>query len=125
MSILGIESLFCNSSEYIPRGHEICVLKGYLPSHSCVCAWALHCVSHGRPRVMLWTVAASRLCPWESPGKNTAVRCHPLLQGIFPIQGSNSHLLYLLHWQECCLALTHPAKTTSIYIEALYQIVKM
>ena len=39
------------------------------------------------------------LCPWNSPGKNTGMGCHPLLQGIFPIQGSNPHLLHLLHWQ--------------------------
>ena len=32
----------------------------------------------------LWTVA--RLCPWDSPGKNTGVGCHFLLQGIFPTQ---------------------------------------
>ena len=29
-------------------------------------------------------------------GKNTGVGCHFLLQGIFPTQGSNSHLLCLL-----------------------------
>ena len=29
------------------------------------------------------------LYPWDSPGKNTGVGCHFLLQGIFPIQGSN------------------------------------
>ena len=29
------------------------------------------------------------LCPWDSPGKNTAVGCHFLLQGIFPTHGSN------------------------------------
>ena len=29
------------------------------------------------------------LCPWDSPAKNTGVGCHSLLQGIFPIQGSN------------------------------------
>ena len=23
-------------------------------------------------------------CPWDSPGKNTGVGCHCLLQGIFP-----------------------------------------
>ena len=34
------------------------------------------------------------LCPWNSPGKN--IEDHSLLQGIFPTQGSNSHLL---HWQ--------------------------
>ena len=39
------------------------------------------------------------LCPWDSPGKNTGVHCHALLQGIFPTQGLNLHLLCLLHWQ--------------------------
>ena len=35
---------------------------------------------------------ARLLCPWESPGKNTRVACHALLQGIFPSQGSNPGL---------------------------------
>ena len=39
-----------------------------------------------------WTVAYQRLCPWNSPGKNTGVGSHSLLQGIFPTQGSNSGL---------------------------------
>ena len=30
----------------------------------------------------------------DSPGKNTGVGCHVLLQGIFPIQGSNPGLLH-------------------------------
>ena len=30
----------------------------------------------------------------DSPGKNTGVACNALLQGIFPIQGSNSGLLH-------------------------------
>ena len=34
------------------------------------------------------------LCPGDSPGKNTRVGCHALLQGIFPIQGSNPALLH-------------------------------
>ena len=33
------------------------------------------------------------LCPWASLGKNTGVGCHALLQGIFPTQGLNLHLL--------------------------------
>ena len=37
-------------------------------------------------------------CPWDSPGKNTGVNCHALLQGIFPTQGSNLCPLCLLHW---------------------------
>ena len=37
------------------------------------------------------------LYPWESPGKNTDVACHFLLQGIFLTQGLNLHLL-LVRW---------------------------
>ena len=32
------------------------------------------------------------LCPWDSPGKNTGVGCHFLLQGVFLTQGSNPGL---------------------------------
>ena len=32
------------------------------------------------------------LCLWNSPGKNTGVGSHSLLQGIFPTQGSNPGL---------------------------------
>ena len=35
----------------------------------------------------------------DSPSKNTGVGCHTLLQGIFPTQGSNLCLFYLLNWQ--------------------------
>ena len=31
----------------------------------------------------------------DSPGKNTGVDCHALLQGIFPIHGSSPGLLHL------------------------------
>ena len=33
------------------------------------------------------------LCPWASPGKNTGVGRHFLLQGMFATQGSNPHLM--------------------------------
>ena len=42
---------------------------------------------------------AGSICPRDSPGKNTGVGCHVLLQGIFPTHEWNSHLLHLLHWQ--------------------------
>ena len=32
---------------------------------------------------------ARLLCPWDSPGKNTGVGCHALIQVIFLTQGSN------------------------------------
>ena len=37
------------------------------------------------------------LHPWDFPGKNTAVGCHFLLQGIFPTQGSNPSLPHCRH----------------------------
>ena len=48
------------------------------------------------------------LCPWDSPGKNTGVGCHALLQGIFPTQGWNPFLLRLMYWQAGSLPLAPP-----------------
>ena len=54
---------------------------------------------------------AKLLCPWDSPGKNTGVGCHFVLQGIFPTQGLNLYFLCLLHWQVGSLPLApHIAK---------------
>ena len=52
----------------------------------------------------------------DSPGKNTGVGCHALLQGIFPTKGSNPSLLCLLHWQACSLPLVPPGKPRKVYI---------
>ena len=41
--------------------------------------------------------------PWNSPGQNTGVRSHSLLQGIFPTQGSNPGLLHC-RWILYCLS---------------------
>ena len=53
---------------------------------------------------------AKLLCPWASLGKSTGVGCHALLQGIFPPQGWNRHLLNFLHWQVGSLPLAPPGK---------------
>ena len=37
----------------------------------------------------------------DSPGKNTGVDCHALLQGIFPSQGSNPGLLHCRQFLYC------------------------
>ena len=61
----------------------------------CVCVCARSVVSNSLPPHGL---QPTRLfCPWDSPGKNTGVGCHTLLQGIFPTQGSNLNLSHLLH----------------------------
>ena len=44
------------------------------------------------------------------PGKNTGEGCCALLQGIFPTQQSNPHLLLLLHWQAGSLPLVPAGK---------------
>ena len=58
-----------------------------------------------------WLQFTRLLCPWSSPGKNTGVGHHSLLQGIFLIQGSN---LCLLHCRQILYHLSHqgsPKKT--------------
>ena len=58
-----------------------------------------------------WSVAD--LCPWNFPGKDIGMGGHSLLQGILPTQGSNLHLLHLLHWQAGSLPLAAPGKPVS------------
>ena len=50
---------------------------------------------------------ATLLCPWDSPGKNTGVGCHALLQGIFPTQGS---IPGLRHCRQILLLSEPPGK---------------
>ena len=75
-----------------------------------LCACMLSHFSRVRLFATLWTVACRLLCPWDSPGKNTGVGCHALLQGTFLTQGSNPCLLSLLHWQVGSLPLAPPGK---------------
>ena len=52
----------------------------------------------------------------DSPGKNTGVDYHALLQGIFLTQGLNPRLLCVQHWQAGSLPLAPPGKPIYIYI---------
>ena len=53
----------------------------------------------------------------DSPGKNTGVGRHALLQGSFPpIQGSILHLFRLLHWQADPLPLAPPGKPQTLVV---------
>ena len=53
--------------------------------------WKRKCVS----RLIVSTFCdPMRLCPWDSPGKNTGVGCRSRLQGIFPTPESNPGLLH-------------------------------
>ena len=62
----------------LPASLGLCLLRQLLSHFSCVQL----CVTP-------WTVAPRLLHPWDSPGKNTGVGCHALLQGILPTQGWN------------------------------------
>ena len=48
--------------------------------------------------------SARLLCPWDTPGKNIAVGCHALPQGIFPTQRLNPGLL---HCRQILYCLSH------------------
>jgi len=50
------------------------------------------------------------LYPWDTPGTNTGVGCHTLLQGVVQTQGSNLCLLCLLFLQASSLPLAPPGK---------------
>ena len=61
----------------------------------CVCVCVCVCVRVRAHSVMSDSLQpcgpkpARLLCPWASPGKNTGVGCHVLLQRIFPTRGWN------------------------------------
>ena len=77
------------------------------------------CVLNLLSRVRLFATLglepARLLCPWDSPGKSTGVNCRVLFLGIFLTQGSNPHLLHLLHWQAGSLPLVPPGKPKNQY----------
>ena len=55
------------------------------------------------------------LYPQNSPGKNTEVGCHSLLQGIFTTQKPNLSLLY---WRQILYHLSHqgsPLKSNAMF----------
>ena len=51
------------------------------------------------------------LCPWDSPGQNTRVGSHSLLQGIFPSQGSSPGLP---HCRQILYPLSHRGGTRTL-----------
>ena len=84
------------------------VSQGHWEFQANVCAKCLQsCRTLCGP--MDWSPPGSSVHSY-SPGKNTGVGCHALLQGIFPTQGSNPHLFCLLHWQAGSSPLAPPGK---------------
>ena len=63
----------------------------------------------------VWEEPTRLLCPQDSPGKNTGVDCHALLQGIFLTQGWNLHFFFLLPWHVGSLPLAPPGKPILLF----------
>ena len=103
---------------------RMCVRRGvfYLWSHkvlaSCVCVCVCVCActhskshqscptlrnhtDHSLPGSSVYGIFQARILEWV---------CHALLHGIFPTQGSNPHLLCLMHCQAGSLPLVPPGK---------------
>ena len=82
-----------------------------MENNMCMYAQWLSCV---RLFVTPWTIQLTRLlCPWASPGRNTGVGSHSLLQGIFPTQGSN---LGLLHCRQILYYLSHQGRPVPVCV---------
>ena len=77
-------------------------LNGSFCCGACVCAQPLQLCP-----TLCDAMDCRLLCPWDSPGKNTGVGCHAVLQRSFSTQGSNSSPL---HWQAGTLLLAPPGK---------------
>ena len=65
----------------------VCIIYIYMYACSVISAMSDSLQHHGLQ-------PAKPLCPWNFLGKNTEMGFHFLLQGIFPTQGLNSHLLH-------------------------------
>ena len=95
-----------------------CYMKYFTEGPRDLCACVLSCFSCLQLFVTLWTVAHQAPL-WDSPGKNTGVGCHALLQGIFLTQESNPCLLHLLCWHVDSLPLVPPGKPYIFKIDTI------
>ena len=97
----------------------------YLPKfYICNCIHLLLLVAQSCPTLcdpMDCRQPTRLICPGDYPGKNTAVGCHFLLQGIFPTRGSN---LGLPHCMQILYSLSHQDSTKLLTCPLLLQILQ-
>ena len=62
------------------------------------------------------SLSLTSLCPWNSPGKNTGVDSHSLLQGLFPTQGLKPGLL---HCRWILYHLSHQGSALLLVLELI------
>ena len=109
-----IETKFLGFSSWENRLLHWELSEGNQDSASTVCCWGpfnehacvLSSFSHVWLFATLWTIARQAPLSKDFQGKNIGVDCHVLLQEISPTQGSNLHLLKLLHCRQISLPLS-------------------
>ena len=101
----------CDPMDYSPLGSSV---RGVLQAR--VLEWVAIPFSRGSSqlrdqtqfsytgRQILYRVSQCLIKPWNSPGKNTGMGSHSLLQGIFPTRGLNPSLL---HCRQILYHLSH------------------
>ena len=81
--------------------------------HTLLCTYARVCALVVSVSVRPHGLEPARLLsPWDSPGKNTGVGCHALLQRIFLTQGSNPGIL---HCRQILYRLSHQGSPLSFH----------
>ena len=88
------------------------------------CHWGHEWKSLSRVRFLVtpWTVAHQALLSMGFPqARILEWVCRALVQGIFPTQGSNLHLLCLLHWQVSSSPLAPPGRRNASLLTAKCQ----
>ena len=78
---------------------------------------SIHCIETTRVCMLSCSVlpdSVRLLCPCDSPGKNTGVGSHSLLQGIFLTQESNLGLLHCRQMHYCLIHHRSPNDPTKI-----------
>ena len=120
--------LFCISSNTF-LANEICclILKNFiyvLSPHLGLCCCCYCCSVAKSCHTVCYPMDGSppgSSVHGDSPGRNTGVGCHVLLQGIFPTQGSNSDLPHCM-WILYCLS--HQGSPMDISLSKLQEIVE-
>ena len=87
-----VQFLNLNKGIWIKNKLHVCAQNAWIYSGCCRLVTE-SCLTLLWPHGLLPTMATWLLYPRGFPGKNTGMGCHFPLQGIFPTQGVNPHLL--------------------------------
>ena len=98
------------------------VCNGFLKLGIDIKAIYVYVLSRVRLFATPWTVAHQIPLSVGFSGKSTGMGSCSLLQGIFPTQGSNPHLLNLLNWQADSLPSMPPVQVEFIQTGVLFKV---